>query len=160
MPKGTALWSAEIVMKEKELREEGLDKTLADSFPSSDPPSTIPDPVLSERQTDFESVAGSENTSERSFRGSTNSIESALKSAAQKVLDSFNLKIDIQQLTVRITDQPLAAFNLSAMAGFIIGGGIATRFGWSVLRNICSQAAWGAATGWAMAKTSSVSNTK
>jgi hypothetical protein len=29
-------------------REKGLDKTLADSFPSSDPPSTIPDPVSAE----------------------------------------------------------------------------------------------------------------
>jgi hypothetical protein len=29
---------------EDEARENGLDKTLADSFPSSDPPSTIPDP--------------------------------------------------------------------------------------------------------------------
>lgn len=25
-------------------REEGMDKTLADSYPASDPPSTIPDP--------------------------------------------------------------------------------------------------------------------
>jgi hypothetical protein len=29
----------------KELREKMLDKTLADSFPTSDPPSTIPDPA-------------------------------------------------------------------------------------------------------------------
>jgi len=28
----------------RELREKMLDKTLADSFPTSDPPSTIPDP--------------------------------------------------------------------------------------------------------------------
>ena len=28
----------------RELREKMLDKTLADSFPSSDPPSTLPDP--------------------------------------------------------------------------------------------------------------------
>jgi hypothetical protein len=27
-----------------ELREKMLDKTIADSFPTSDPPSTIPDP--------------------------------------------------------------------------------------------------------------------
>jgi hypothetical protein len=27
-----------------ELKEKALDKTLADSFPTSDPPSTIPDP--------------------------------------------------------------------------------------------------------------------
>lgn len=29
----------------KDLREKMLDKTLADSFPTSDPPSTIPDPA-------------------------------------------------------------------------------------------------------------------
>ena len=29
---------------EHELREKMLDKTLADSFPTSDPPSSIPDP--------------------------------------------------------------------------------------------------------------------
>jgi hypothetical protein len=28
----------------KQLRDKMLDKTLADSFPTSDPPSTIPDP--------------------------------------------------------------------------------------------------------------------
>jgi hypothetical protein len=29
---------------ERRIREETLDQTLADSFPSSDPPSTIPNP--------------------------------------------------------------------------------------------------------------------
>ena len=29
---------------EDEIREKTLDKTLADSYPASDPPSTIPDP--------------------------------------------------------------------------------------------------------------------
>jgi hypothetical protein len=29
---------------EREKRERALDKTLADSYPASDPPSTIPDP--------------------------------------------------------------------------------------------------------------------
>jgi hypothetical protein len=29
-------------------REESLDRTLGDSFPSSDPPSSIPDPVADE----------------------------------------------------------------------------------------------------------------
>lgn len=32
----------------EEIREKGLDKTLADSFPTSDPPSSIPDPRLDE----------------------------------------------------------------------------------------------------------------
>ncbi|HEX3571832.1 MAG TPA: hypothetical protein VHU44_13510 [Acidobacteriaceae bacterium] len=30
------------------IREKNLDKTLADSFPTSDPPSTIPDPASAE----------------------------------------------------------------------------------------------------------------
>ena len=30
--------------EEKREREEGLDKTLEESFPASDPPSSIPDP--------------------------------------------------------------------------------------------------------------------
>jgi hypothetical protein len=30
---------------QEEIREKMLDKTLADSFPTSDPPSTIPDPA-------------------------------------------------------------------------------------------------------------------
>ena len=34
---------------EKKQREEMLDKTLADSFPSSDPPSSIPDPLPADR---------------------------------------------------------------------------------------------------------------
>lgn len=29
---------------EKEIRDKSLDKTIADSFPTSDPPSSIPDP--------------------------------------------------------------------------------------------------------------------
>jgi hypothetical protein len=32
------------VEEEKREREEGLDKTLEESFPASDPPSSIPDP--------------------------------------------------------------------------------------------------------------------
>jgi len=35
---------------EKERREKMLDKTLADSFPTSDPPSTIPDPECVEKE--------------------------------------------------------------------------------------------------------------
>jgi hypothetical protein len=31
-------------MRERRLREEALDKTVEDSFPSSDPPSSIPNP--------------------------------------------------------------------------------------------------------------------
>lgn len=33
---------------EKSIRERNFDKTLADSFPTSDPPSSIPDPAEEE----------------------------------------------------------------------------------------------------------------
>ncbi len=36
------------VAKSDEVKEKSLDKTLADSFPTSDPPSTIPDPAEDE----------------------------------------------------------------------------------------------------------------
>lgn len=35
---------------EEELREKMLDKTLADSFPTSDPPSSIPDPAAEDEE--------------------------------------------------------------------------------------------------------------
>jgi hypothetical protein len=31
--------------RERRIREAALDKTIADTFPASDPPSTIPDPA-------------------------------------------------------------------------------------------------------------------
>lgn len=37
---------------ERKLREANLDKTIADSFPASDPPSTIPDPLGDRRSDD------------------------------------------------------------------------------------------------------------
>jgi hypothetical protein len=36
------------VEDEQQQRDKGMDKTLADSYPASDPPSTIPDPDLDE----------------------------------------------------------------------------------------------------------------
>jgi hypothetical protein len=44
-PKGSEEPKPEKLPKEdEETREESLDKTVADSFPASDPPSSIPDP--------------------------------------------------------------------------------------------------------------------
>jgi hypothetical protein len=57
---------------EHELREKMLDKTLADSFPTSDPPSTIPDPAgedsLRLSGTDFQS-GNTENADESNNPG-------------------------------------------------------------------------------------------
>jgi hypothetical protein len=57
---------------EHELREKMLDKTLADSFPTSDPPSTIPDPAgedsLRLNDVDFQNESG-ENADQRNNPG-------------------------------------------------------------------------------------------
>src|SRR5436305_6070885 len=54
---------------EHELREKMLDKTLADSFPTSDPPSTIPDPAgedsLAVNSANFQNESNNENADER-----------------------------------------------------------------------------------------------
>jgi hypothetical protein len=48
------------VQHPEQARERNLDKTLADSFPTSDPPSTIPDPVAAhardDAQADFDDL--------------------------------------------------------------------------------------------------------
>lgn len=46
----------------KEIREKMLDKTLADSFPTSDPPSTIPDPCAADSM-------GADVKDDRAYRG-------------------------------------------------------------------------------------------
>lgn len=41
----------------KEIRDKMLDKTLADSFPTSDPPSSIPDPCADDSMTPNKNAA-------------------------------------------------------------------------------------------------------
>jgi hypothetical protein len=63
------------ITNERELREKMLDKTLADSFPTSDPPSTIPDPAgedsLRLNENDIEEKDSAETT-EKASRESQN----------------------------------------------------------------------------------------
>jgi hypothetical protein len=58
------------ITNEQELREKMLDKTLADSFPTSDPPSTIPDPAgedsLRLNENDIEKKNSAETTDKAS----------------------------------------------------------------------------------------------
>lgn len=49
--------TAEPTAASKEAHEQGLDKTLADTFPASDPLSTIPDPASPEPVEDGEQAA-------------------------------------------------------------------------------------------------------
>ena len=62
------------ITNEQELREKMLDKTLADSFPTSDPPSTIPDPAgedsLRLNENDIQNKDSAEMTDDKAGRES------------------------------------------------------------------------------------------
>ncbi len=62
--------------REHRLREAGLDKTIEDSFPASDPPSTNPDPIdLDAARQDRPTVGESDvQTRAASIRASTSRV--------------------------------------------------------------------------------------
>ena len=111
-------------MNEKERREKGLDETLAESFPStSDPTSTIPDPLSAEP---------SDETA--AFLDSTVSkLDTAFRNMLQSSFDATGIKCDMRRMEDKIIAQPLASYGIAAAGGFIVGGGLATRIGWIML---------------------------
>jgi hypothetical protein len=110
---------------EHEKRENGLDQTLADSFPSSDPPSTIPDPIIEEMSTEH-SVAGK--------------ADIALRNTVQNYLERAGIKLDLEHLESYIRQQPLMAAAIATAAGFVFGGGAITRLGAALLGSKSNQA--------------------
>ena len=64
------------ITNEQELREKMLDKTLADSFPTSDPPSTVPDPAVEDslrlNENDIQNKDSAEMTDDKASRESQN----------------------------------------------------------------------------------------
>jgi hypothetical protein len=105
--------------REHQQREKGLDKTLEDSFPSSDPPSTIPDPLLEtpDARSDSSSSA-SEHETNRAF-----------KDTLQTYMDQVGIKLDLRHIESTIRQSPLAMAAIATAAGFIVGGGLGTRSG-------------------------------
>lgn len=75
---------------EHELREKMLDKTLADSFPTSDPPSTIPDPAAED------SFAPAYNR-ERLFAGLTPGTWVALSLDRTEILGTGRTRDEAEQ---------------------------------------------------------------
>jgi|ERR1700733_10932711 len=110
---------------EHEKRENGLDQTLADSFPSSDPPSTIPDPMIEEMNTGH-GVAGK--------------TDIALRNTVQNYLERAGIKLDLEHFESNIRQQPLIAAAIAATAGFIFGGGAITRLGSALLASKSNKA--------------------
>ena len=118
--------------QERQKREQGMDKTLADSFPSSDPPSTIPDPVTDEAatQTAINEIAES---LEEPAQGMAGKADRAFRTTAQSYLDRAGLKLDLRQVERTIRAKPVQAAALAAAAGFLFGGGMGTHWGAAML---------------------------
>jgi|SRR5229473_2706614 ElaB/YqjD/DUF883 family membrane-anchored ribosome-binding protein len=81
-----------------------------------------------------------QNEGERSVDESTSPTMDAAKKAdravrdtAQTYLEKFGVKLDLEQIEKSIRDKPLPSVAIAAAAGFIIGGGLATRLAAPIL---------------------------
>ena len=113
---------------EKKLRERGLDETLAESFPSSDPLSTIPDPI-SVKPADETASAPRESVEQNTI----SKVDTAFRDMLQRSFDAAGIKCDLRQVEDKIIAQPLTSYWIAAASGFVVGGGMATRLGWIML---------------------------
>ena len=75
-----------------------------------------------------------QNEGERSVDESTSptmdaaeKADRAVRDTAQTYLEKFGVKLDLEQIEKSIRDKPLPSVAIAAAAGFIIGGGMATR---------------------------------
>ena len=116
---------------ERQKREQDMDKTLADSFPSSDPPSTITDPMTDEpaKQAANERAESPEEPAQ----GMAGKADRAFRTTAQSYLDRAGLKLDLRQVESTIREKPMQAAALAAAAGFLFGGGMGTLWGAAML---------------------------
>jgi ElaB/YqjD/DUF883 family membrane-anchored ribosome-binding protein len=118
--------------QERQKRERGMDKTLADSFPSSDPPSTIPDPMTDE-PTKPAAMSERAEFEEEPAQGMTGKTDRAFRTTAQNYLDRAGFKLDLRQVESTIREKPVQAAAIAAAAGFLFGGGMGTRWGAAIL---------------------------
>jgi ElaB/YqjD/DUF883 family membrane-anchored ribosome-binding protein len=72
-----------------------------------------------------ESIASATETAKKASR--------AVKDTARKNLDVAGIKVDLEATEKRIRDRPLFYLALAAGAGFVIGGGLATKTGAALL---------------------------
>ena len=81
-----------------------------------------------------------ENESDQSTDETTSPImhatkrtDNALRDTARTYLRRFGINLDIVQIENSIRDRPLRSIAIAAAAGFIVGGGMATRPGVAIL---------------------------
>jgi ElaB/YqjD/DUF883 family membrane-anchored ribosome-binding protein len=63
----------------------------------------------------------------------TKRTDNALRDTARTYLRKFGFNLDIVQIENSIRDKPLRSTAIAAAAGFIVGGGMATRPGVAIL---------------------------
>ena len=68
-----------------------------------------------------------------SAAGTAKKANRAIKDTARKYLDAAGLKVDLDDIEKKIQDRPLFCLILAAGAGFVIGGGLATNMGMTLL---------------------------
>ena len=76
----------------------------------------------------------------------------AAKDAAQKFLSDKGINVDLRRIEDFVRKQPLAALGIFVAAGFIVGGGVATRPGLALLAMAGRKTARETATNFATRK--------
>jgi ElaB/YqjD/DUF883 family membrane-anchored ribosome-binding protein len=105
-----------------------------------------------------------QNESEHRMDESTSPImdaakkaDSAVRDTASTYLRKFGINLDLEQMEKSIRDKPLLSAAIAAAAGFIIGGGMATRPGVAILalfgRKAAKETASNLMTGMVRART-------
>jgi hypothetical protein len=69
-----------------------------------------------------------------------------LKDTVRKYLDVAGIKVDLNEIQEVIRKRPLLSLGVAAGAGFVIGGGLATRLGVTLLASVGRKAATETAT--------------
>jgi ElaB/YqjD/DUF883 family membrane-anchored ribosome-binding protein len=94
-----------------------------------------------------------QNDGERRMNESTSTTMDAAKKAdravrdtARTYLEKFGVRLDLEQIEKSIRDNPLPSAAIAAAAGFIIGGGLATRTAAPILALFARAAAQETAT--------------
>jgi ElaB/YqjD/DUF883 family membrane-anchored ribosome-binding protein len=67
--------------------------------------------------------------SKASAAGAAKTADRAMKDTAQKYLSAAGIKVDLEDIERRIRNRPLFSLAIAAGAGFVMGGGMATKMG-------------------------------
>ena len=86
------------------------------------------------KKMDFQNETGQTPDASSSSVGDTaKRADKALRDTAQRYLRSTGVKVDLSKVEKSISEKPLSSAAIAAAAGFVIGGGLATRPGLAML---------------------------